>query len=414
MMLDRLAMQTIGGMPPEILPAVLVVCAMVISVSLLTVIYLRRRPEPGAPARGGEVPSGPGSAAILRDMSRMDDELRSTRERIDALSSSMPHAGEIDDVKKGMDGLCADFGRLSADLNGRMEAFRRATAEDVDRMRLAMEKAALEKIVAKASTLLDENGVPRAEFDALRERFDRMHGADESEERMAVLSRLFAPSTTIRVLNWQCKLIRLLRGGLAPDAEQDLIASEGIPESAFRKFLQRLVDHGIAESRSVRAYYLEDEYEWVHAYTDRPDWLYRRLQGTGKKEADYQRHVRTNAGLIEEGLIVEGEEYQLDSGRLDLVCRDAAGRAVGIELKYPAAAVRDKRQIASYRDDYRRKSGMPDSRFMLVAPRIPDELKRQLDRDGIEYREVPMDAGGGAVPAGSPAPPGGGAAPVNP
>ena len=56
------------------------------------------------------------------------------------------------------------------------------------------------------------------------------------------------PSTTIRVLNWQCKLIRLLRGGLAPDAEQDLIASEGIPESAFRKFLQRLVDHGVVMS----------------------------------------------------------------------------------------------------------------------------------------------------------------------
>ena len=388
------------GLPAWVLVAIasVAVSGLFIALGKLAMARRRRRHENGAgtPDRGGESFSGPDSASIMRDMSRIDGELRSTRERIDALSTSMPHTGEVEDVKKGMDRLCSDFGKLSEDLNGRMEAFRRATAEDIEQMRLDMEKAALEKIVAKASSLLDENGVPRGEFDALRERFDRLHGADESEERMAVLSRLFE-SGQIRVLNWQCKLIRLLRGGLAPDAEQDLIASEGIPESAYRKFLKQLVDSGIARAKSVRAYYLEDEYEWIYTYTDRPDWLHRRLQGAVKKESDYQRHIRTHAGLVEDGLIVEGEEYALDTGRLDLVCRDARGRAVGVELKYPAAAVRDKRQISIYRDDYKRRSGMPDSRFMLVAPRIPDELKMQLARDGIEYREVPMAAGDGTA-----------------
>ena len=335
------------------------------------------------------------SAAIGRDMARLDDELKTVRGRIDALSTSIPHSGEVVNLQKDMERLCADFKKLEGGINGRMEAFRRSAAEDLDKMRIAMEKAALEDIVSKASSILDKNGVPRAEFDALRERFDRMHGADESEERLAVLSRLFE-SDRMNVLNWQCKLIRLLKGGLAPDAEQDLIASEGIPESAFKKFLKRLVDHKIAESRSVRAYYLEDEYEWIYTYTDRPDWLHRRLKGAVKKESDYNSYVRTNPGVIEDGLIVEATEYSLDTGRLDLVCRDAVGRAVGIELKYPAAAVRDKRQVASYRDDYRRRSGMAESRFMLVAPRIPAELKRLLKQDGIEYREVSMDAGWGS------------------
>ena len=388
------------GLPAWVLVAIasVAVTGLFISLAKLARAGRRRRHEngAGAPDRGGESSRGPDSTSIMRDMKRIDGELRSTRERIDALSTSMPHTGEVEDVKKGMERLCSDFAALSKDLNGRMEAFRRSAAEDIEQMRLDMEKAALEKIVAKASSLLDENGVPRGEFDALRERFDRMHGADESEERMAVMSGLFE-SGQIRVLNWQCKLIRLLKGGLAPDAEQDLIVSEGIPESAYRKFLRQLVDRGIVKARTVKAYYLEDEYEWIHTYTDRPDWLHRRLQGASKKESDYHRHIRTHAGLIEDGLIVEGEEYALDTGRLDLVCRDAGGRAVGVELKYPAAAVRDKRQIASYRDDYKRRSGMPDSRFMLVAPRIPDELKMQLARDGIEYREVPMAGGDGTA-----------------
>ena len=390
-MLDQLFVQDGGMLAWAIAVAVPAAAVAMFIAALAMLVSVRRRlqaghrePAPASGSRGGE-----GSVDILRDMSRMDGELKSVRSSIDALSSSIPHTGEVDDLKKGMDRLCADFAKTTADVNDQMEAFRRSTSEDIVKMRLAMEKTALEKIVAKASDLLDKNGVPRAEFDALRERFDRLHGADESEERLAVLSRLFE-SGQIKVLNWQCKLIQLLKGGLAPDAERDLISSEGIPETAYKKFLGRLVDRGMAVSRSVRAYYLDDEYEWIYTYTDRPDWLHRRLQGANKKESDYQRYVRTNAGLIEAGLIVEDEEYRLDTGRLDLVCRDAAGRAVGIELKYPAAAVRDKRQVASYRDDYRRKSGMPNSRFMLVAPRIPDELKRQLDRDGIEHREVPM------------------------
>lgn len=404
-LLEYLSLQAAGG--AAFSGAALLVAVIAVIVCVAVLVVMRRRlsaasaaapatAATGAPLGAGAPPLDP---SIGRDITRIDGELRSARDRLDALSTSMPHIGEVDEVKKGMDRLCSDFARLGTDLNDKMEAFRRSAAEDLDKARLAMEKAALEKVVARASVLLEKNGVPRSEFDVLRERFDRMHGADEAEERMAVLSRLF-DSDRIKVLNWQCRLIRLLRGGLAPDAEQDLIVSEGIPESSLKKFLKRLVDEGVAESRPVQAYYMDPGHEWIYTYVERPDWLQRRLQGTVKKEADYQRYIAANVGLVEDGLILEDTEYVLDTGRLDLVCRDSSGRAVGIELKYPAAAVRDKRQVASYRDDYRRKSGMPGSRFMLVAPSIPGDLKRLLEEDGIEHREIQL-GGTGAAEAGS-------------
>lgn len=378
--------------------AVVFIAVVMAVLCVITVLSIRRM-RGGSPADATHAQrTAAAYPAHGRDVARIDDEIKAVRTRIETVAASIPRAAEVDAVTKGVDDLRAEFNALSTSVKSNMESFRRSTAEDLDKSRRAMGEAAEAELVDKAAAILERNGVPRAEFDALRERFDRVHGADESEERMGVLSRLFE-SDRLKVLNWQCKLIRLLKGGLAPDAEQDIIVSEGIPESAFKKFLKRLVDHGIAESRSVRAYYLEDEYEWIYTYTDRPDWLHRRLQGAVKRESDYGRYIGKNAGLIEDGLIVEATEYQLDTGRLDLVCRDTVGRTVGIELKYPAAAVPDKRQVASYRDDYKRRSGMAESRFMLVAPRIPGELKRLLEQDGIEYREIPMaaeDAGAGA------------------
>lgn len=367
-----------------------VIVAIVAGAVVSALVALRRRPSSAASRAVVNLPVG-------LEMARVDGELKALRDKLDTLSSSIPHTNEVGYLKEGMEHVNAQFASLSSTVNESMETFRRTSAEDFDKTRRAMEKAAIEKVAAEASAILEKNGVPRSEFDALRERFDRMHGADETEERMGVLARIF-DSDKIKVLNWQCRLIRLLKGGLAPDAEQDLMLSEGIPASTFRSFLKRLEDEGIAESKSVRAYYMDADHEWIYTYADRPDWLQRRLQGTVKREADYNRYVRANVGLVEDGLILEDSEYRLDTGRLDLVCRDASGRAVGIELKYPAAAVRDKRQVASYRDDYRRKSAMPNSRFMLVAPRIPDELKRLLAEDGIEHREIPL--GGGSSPDG--------------
>ena len=43
-----------------------------------------------------------------------------------------------------------------------------------------------------------------------------------------------------------------------------------------------------------------------------------------------------------------------------------------------------------YREKYQSESGFLESRFMIVAPSIPDDQKQVMDADGLEYREIPF------------------------
>ena len=233
-----------------------------------------------------------------------------------------------------------------------------------------------------------EKGVTRDEFDSLKGRLEKIIGSDESAERMKMLSGIFN-STQTRVLNWQCQMIKLLKGGLAPDAEADLIVSSGIPIGPCKEFLKKLDDAGVATKKEISAYYVNPEWEWIFSYVDNPDWLQSRLGGSVVKEKDYQEFVKHNVRLIEEGMLLKTAEYSLDTGRLDLLCTDANGTHVGVELKYPSASKKDKRQLAGYKSDYESKT-RESTRFMLVAPSIPDDLKESLKKDGLEYREIPM------------------------
>lgn len=92
--------------------------------------------------------------------------------------------------------------------------------------------------------------------------------------------------------------------------------------------------------------------------------------------------------MIEEGLLLEQEQYELATGNIDFICRDSLGEAVGLELKYPAASTTVKRQIQGYKTDYEQKTGRTDSRFILVSPKIPENLKILLVQDNLEYREI--------------------------
>jgi len=78
----------------------------------------------------------------------------------------------------------------------------------------------------------------------------------------------------------------------------------------------------------------------------------------------------------------------LATGKIDFICRDSNGKAVGLELKYPAASTSAKRQISGYKKDYEEKTGRSDSRFILIAPKIPENLKQLLVDDGLEYKEI--------------------------
>jgi len=324
---------------------------------------------------------------IQYDVSRIEADLKTAYQDLTSLKTNLPHTNEVTALQENIQKLCSDFTNLKEGIGDQMNKFKLGTTEDLHKTKDEMIKNATRTITEHASNHLAENSVSREEFENLKERIEKMLGADEVTERMEVLQSLF-DSSQIKTLNWQCKLIKLLNGGLAPDAEEDLIISEGIPKSSCDKFLKRLADNGITETRRIPAFYLMPEYEWIYSYVDNPDWLQKRLAGTIRKENEYQSYVRDNLHLVENGLLLEKSEYELATGKIDFMCRDVNGTAVGLELKYPAATTGVKRQILGYKNDYEQKSGRADSRFIVVAPRIPDGLKELLDADGVEYREI--------------------------
>ncbi len=324
---------------------------------------------------------------IQYDVTRMDAELKTAYSDLTNLKINLPHTDEVRIVEENIKKLCGDFTDLKTNIDEQMNKFKLVTTEDLTNTRDEMIKNATQQVTEHANTHLVENSVTRKEFENLKERIEKMLGADEVAERMEVLSLLF-DSSLIKTLNWQCKLIKLLNGGLAPEAEEDLIVSEGIPKSSCDKFLKKLNAAGITETRQISAFYLLPDYEWIYSYVDNPDWLQKRLGGTIKKESEYQQYIKNNLNLIEEGLLLEKSEYELATGKIDFICRDSEGRAVGLELKYPAAATGVKRQILGYKHDYEAKTGRTDSRFFVIAPKIPENLKTLLVSDGFEYREI--------------------------
>ena len=325
---------------------------------------------------------------IQYDVSRIGEQLKTTCSDLTELKTELPHASEMSMMQQSMQSLSTGFSDLESRTESKMNSFTHEATEGLHRTRDEMVGQANKEIIERAAKMLGES-VPRQEFESLRDKVVQLAGTYDMAERINMLASLF-DSRQLKTLNWQCKLIKLLKGGLAPDAEEDLIVSEGIPTSACNKFLNKLVSEGIAERREVAAFYMSVDHEWLYSYVDNPDRLQKQLDGAVKKEKDYQEYIGANLDLVEEGLLLQSSEYRLPTGSIDFLCRDSSGRAVGLELKYPAAALRDKRQISGYRDDYKKVTGMEGARFFLVSPQIPDKLKKMLEEDKLEYREVPF------------------------
>ena len=245
----------------------------------------------------------------------------------------------------------------------------------------------------EAMEFLNKNSVKREDFERLAERVESELGADELAGRFGILSKIF-DTVQIKTLNWQCGLIRLLRGGLAPDAEGDTMVAAGIPKSTYDKFLKRLISVGVVSEKSIQAFYMRPEFEWIYSYVDNPDFLRSRLANQARiktLENDYHEHIKKNPHLIEKGLRVQESKYKLDTGPIDLLCRDSQDRPVGVELKYPSATTAVVRQIGGYKADFKRKTDAVNARFMVVSPSIPKQVKSLLDGYDVEYREVAFD-----------------------
>jgi len=304
-------------------------------------------------------------------------------------SNQLPQImSRIDEITRYSDvgRLREEFLAFGQDIGNRIESLKRLSTEELARVREDIMTLAERRSIDAAVNHVKQVSITREEFERLREIVAKMGGREEAAERLELLSRIFE-SREIRVLTWQCKLIHLLEGGLSPEAEADTILSAGIPLSSAKDFLKNLQKHEIVAAKRVESFWLNPEYTWLITYTDEPDWLSRQLEERVKEEREYQDYVRDHISLVEDGLLVVTEQYELPSGRVDIFARDRNGKDVCLELKYPIATGAVVGQLLKYREDCRLKSGQ-DPRCILVAPKILDKVRQLLDQNRMEHREL--------------------------
>jgi len=282
--------------------------------------------------------------------------------------------------------LKEEFQSFGQDIIGRIESLKRLSSEEIEQVRRDITSLAEQRSIEIATSYLKETTVTKDEFDKLKETVVKLGGREELSERFELLSQIF--STDIRVLTWQIRLFKLVEQGLAPEAEEDLLLSNGIPVGTGKTFLKDLLKLNIMTSKKVDSYWMNPEYLWIMGYLTDPDGLKRQMENFSKKEAEYQKYVRENLAQIEEGLIVISEQYKVPTGKIDIFARDKNGNDVLIELKHPSASSSAIGQLLKYREDYKKMSKNEKVRCILVAPQVPERIKDLLGQNQMEHREI--------------------------
>ena len=294
---------------------------------------------------------------------------------------------------------------LVKELEGRVNNHRSWSIKEIDKgNRERIEKLteitnelkedARDEMAEYAKKLIAESSVSRQEFEDIEKRLDRFAGDETKEEYLKFLSDTF-DSRKQQTINWKCNLIKLLRGGIAPDIDQEKLSRESIPTgSTLKKFLKDLVQNNIVDQQNIDSFVINENYHWMYSYIDKPQWLkdeFERRDLMANKEKDYQKWMQNNLDKIESGLLKEEREMSMETGTIDFFCRDVNGRPVGLELKYPKASKSDGKQLIAYAKEQRELPGGENFRGIMIAPEIHDGLKKLLAEQGLEYEEVPWN-----------------------
>jgi len=323
------------------------------------------------------------------------DRIRTIQSRLENVDTSVKQWTDLlrsSDAANMRREFSEQFQKFGEDIITKFDSLRRLSSEEIDKVRVDIVQLAQQRSVDAALNHIKEIAVTKDEFDRLRHMVSKLGGKEEEIERIELLARIL-DTTDIKALTWQCKLIHLLEGGLTPETEEDDMLASGIPLTAGEKFLKSLEEPQIAIAKKAPAYWLNDKYMWLLAYTSEPQWLKERLEDLVTKESDYQKYVRSNIGRIEPGLVVNREQYEVPSGKIDIYCVDLKGQEVCVELKYPLATGSVVGQLLKYREDIKARTGGKVPRCFLVCPTIPDKVKENLQRNSMEWRELSMDEG---------------------
>jgi hypothetical protein len=362
--------------------------AVIVIILFCAITYLITRRSVNALKTGvSTIPTQLQQLAV--DLNNLKPSIQQTTIDINQLKLALPRYEEVNELKRILNEKDEQQKAFVDSVTSTLDGYKRANAQEIDSIRVDIIEIAQDRSLKAARNHIESNSVTREEFNELKDKFQTVMASEEFTERLELLGSLF-DSDNIRTLVWQCKLIRLTHNGLAPDAEEETLIREGIPLTAAKNFLDRLTGKGIVDSKKVESYYLVSEFTWLTSFVEDPNALQNKLRNYIKKEGEYQKHVRENVSLIEDGLIIIAEQYEVDSGRIDILCRDGNGYDVALELKYPAANNGVVGQILRYREDQKRKTGNGHTRFVLVSPKIPSKLKDLLSDNMIEHKEIPF------------------------
>jgi len=253
-----------------------------------------------------------------------------------------------------------------------------------------LKKDGKEELLEFAKKVISESTITREELEDIERRLDKFVGDDTKEENLKFLSELF-DSKKQSTINWKCNLIKLLRIGIAPKVDIAKFVHENIPTDTANIYLKKLVERGIVYKEEIDSFYINENYEWMYSYIDKPAWLkeeFERRDLEAVKEKDYQTWLKNNLEKVESGLLKEQKESRMETGTIDFLCRDKEGKLVGLELKYPKASKANAKQLIAYATEQRKIAGGENFRGIMIAPTIPDSLKELLSDHKLEYKEI--------------------------
>jgi len=107
-------------------------------------------------------------------------------------------------------------------------------------------------------------------------------------------------------------------------------------------------------------------------------------------EAELQELIAARVEALRTDLRLVRREYPTDIGPVDLLCRDADGRAVAIEVKR-IGEIAGVEQLLRYQERLDRDSRLAPTRGLLVATRIKPQARAFAESRGVECVEIVLE-----------------------
>jgi len=105
-------------------------------------------------------------------------------------------------------------------------------------------------------------------------------------------------------------------------------------------------------------------------------------------EKDFVTYLIKHPEIIENGLRILENEFKTEVGSIDILAIDKDKKHVIIEVKKAQATPADAHQLERYVDFYS-KNYHKNIRGILIANNVPSQVKKHLQKTGLEYKEIP-------------------------